>query len=295
MKGNRKVLVVASILFAGLLTASVFALNAVDRIRGQEATLEEIMYLPSGKMLKRFSLGYSSLLADIYWTRAVQYFGTKHIKHSMRYDLLYPLLDITTDLDPNLIVAYQSGSIFLAQQPPDGAGQPERAVSLLQKGIRQNPTHWRLYFTLGFVHYLDRHDYKAAQKAFATGADVPGALPWMRVMAARMAEDADNINTAMALWQAVYETSLDKTVRDTAQKHLASLRVDSDLMQLDELVKEYKMRTGAFPTSWAEMGRAGLLRGLPVDPTGLPYKLGTNGKVEVENPARFAYLGQGRP
>jgi len=30
----------------------------------------------------------------------------------MRYDLLYPLLDITTDLDPHLIVAYEFGSCF---------------------------------------------------------------------------------------------------------------------------------------------------------------------------------------
>lgn len=293
MTGNRKVLIVASLLLAGMFTASVFALNTVDRIRGKEATLEEVLYLPSGKVLKRASLGYSSLLADIYWTRAVQYFGNKHVHHSMRYDLLYPLLDITTDLDPHLIVAYQFGSIFLSQQPPEGAGQPDKAVALVEKGIRENPTYWRLYFTLGFIHYLDRHDYKAAEKAFSTGADIPGALPWMRVMAAKMAENADDISTAMTLWQGVYETTLDKTVRDTALKHIASLRVDSDLAQLEKLVQEFRQRTGAYPMSWAEIARAGMLRGIPADPTGRPYKLGPDGKVEVENPARFPYLGQG--
>ncbi len=292
MKGHRKVLIIASLLLAGMFTASVFALNSVDRIRGKEATLEDVLYLPSGKVLKRASLGYSSLLADIYWTRAVQYFGNKHVHHSMRYDLLYQLLDITTDLDPHLIVAYQFGSVFLSQQPPEGAGQPEKAVALVEKGIRENPSYWRLYFTLGFIHYLDRHDYKAAEKAFSTGADIPGALPWMRVMAAKMAENADDISTAMTLWQGVYETTLDKMVRETALKHIASLRVDSDLAQLEKLVQEYHQRTGSTPTTWIELGRAGMLRGVPLDPTGKPYKL-ANGKVEVENPARFPYLGEG--
>src|SRR6201989_3064970 len=88
-------------LLAALLAGSVLSLQQVQAARGQGATLEEVLYLPSGKILKRLSLGYSSLLADIYWTRAVQYFGSRHFNGARRYDLLAPLLDITTDLDPN--------------------------------------------------------------------------------------------------------------------------------------------------------------------------------------------------
>src|SRR5262245_13760588 len=209
MTANRKMvslLVLLSLLAAG----SVLARQRVDAARGKEATLEEILYIPSSKALKRMSLGYSGLLADIYWTRAVQYFGGKHEvdmfgdkaeQGSTRYDLLYPLLDITTDLDPNLIPAYQNGSIFLTLS---GARQPDKAVALLEKGIRANPEYWRLYFTLGFIHYQDRQDYKAAQEAFERGSEVPGALPWMKVMAARMAEHGRDINTAIELWKGVY-------------------------------------------------------------------------------------------
>ena len=118
-------------------------------------------------------------------------------RHSTHYDLLYPLLDITTDLDPKLVVAYEYGSVFLSQKPPDGAGQPDSAVALVEKGIRENPEYWRLYFNLGFIHYMDRHDPKAAQEAFLKGSEVPGALPWMKVMAARMAERSNDINTSI--------------------------------------------------------------------------------------------------
>src|SRR5437016_5458090 len=194
----------AALLLIAAFTGSIFALHQVDRVRGQQATLEEVLYIPSGKALKRLSLGYSGLLADIYWTRAVQYFGQKHHEEALRYDLLYPLLDITTALDPHLIVAYEFGSVFLSQKPPEGAGQPDKAVALVEKGIRVNPDYWRLYFTLGYIHYFDRKDYKAAAEAFDRGSKVPHAHPWLKVMAAQMAEHANDPATAIRLWQPLY-------------------------------------------------------------------------------------------
>src|SRR5204863_422459 len=106
----------------------------------------------SPKLLKRASLGYSGLLADIYWTRAVQYYGGKH-QQAMRYDLLWPLLNITTQLDPHLIPAYLFGGTFLSQKPPDGAGDAAKAIELVEFGIRNNPDDWHLYYDLGYIHY----------------------------------------------------------------------------------------------------------------------------------------------
>ena len=43
---------------------SVFLLRTIDRIRTR-ATLEETLYSPSPQLLKRLSLGYEGLLADV--------------------------------------------------------------------------------------------------------------------------------------------------------------------------------------------------------------------------------------
>lgn len=287
-------MLVASLLLAALFAGSVLALRKVDTVRGRDATLQEVLYMPSGKALKRMSLGYSSLLADVYWTRAVQYFGNKHLRHSTRYDLLAPLLEITTDLDPHLMVAYQSGAIFLSQQPPEGAGQPDKAVALLEKGLRENPTYWRLYFTLGFIHYLERHDLKAAQQAFEKGSEVPGALPWMKVMAARMAENSDDVHTALDLWKNIYDEDIDKTIRETAYKHIISLQVDGEIEDMERVVQLYRARTGRFPSHWLDLTNQGLLPGTPLDPLKEPLKLMPDGTVEVHDPSKFPFLGQGR-
>jgi tetratricopeptide (TPR) repeat protein len=296
MKKTPSISWLAALLAIFCLAGSVWSLREVDSIRGGQATLQEVLYLKSGKTVKRLSLGYSGLLADIYWTRAVQYFGARLVNRRVqtpRYDLLYPLLDITTDLDPHLLVAYQNGALFLSGQPPAGAGQPDKAVQLLEKGIQANPEYWRFYFTLGFVHYMDRKDYKAAQEAFEKGASVPGALPWMRVMAAIMAQHAGEASTAAALWTRLYDSTQDKDIRQNALQHLIALRVDQDVEELEHRIATFQEQSGRLPSSWGDLIRAGLLKGVPVDPNKAPYRLMPDGTVQVDNPDSLPFITKG--
>src|SRR4051812_22444257 len=183
MKASRQVTIVASMLLLASMAGVVLTLRRVDQNR-TSATLEEVLYISSPTALKRLSLGYDGLLADIYWTRAVQYFGGKHFTGAARYDLLAPLLDITTTLDPHLLVAYEFGSHFLAGKLPNGAGMPGKAAELEERGIRNNPNEWRLYYNLGFVYYMEMKDYAKAADAFARGSKVPNAHPFLKILAA---------------------------------------------------------------------------------------------------------------
>src|SRR5512147_2888440 len=105
MKGSWRISMVSGALLVASLTGATFTLKGLDRVQSG-ATLKDVLYISSPRALKRMSLGFDGLLADIYWTRAVQYFGGKHRQENAQYELLAPLLDITTTLDPHLIVAY---------------------------------------------------------------------------------------------------------------------------------------------------------------------------------------------
>ena len=98
------------------------------------------------------------------------------------YKLLGPLLEITTGLDPKLLVAYDYGSSFLAPKAPGGAGEPQRAIELVKYGIAQNPDQWKLYYELGFIYYMDLKDYAGAADAFTRGAELPNSHPFMKVL-----------------------------------------------------------------------------------------------------------------
>ncbi len=286
-------LVAAMVLAASLAGASL-TVRCLDHLRAG-ATAEEALYVPSPKILQRMSLGYNGLLADIYWTRAVQYFGVHHYVRSKQYKLLKPLLDIATTLDPHLVVAYEFGAVFLAQQPPEGAGDPEAAVRLVERGVRANPSAWRLYYNLGFIHYFERHDDTAAAAAFERGSRVPGALPWMKVMAAHMSQHAGDLQTARFLWSSLYETTENEEIRANAAKHLRALQVDEEVSLLEKLVTGFHQRTGRWPANWAEMVAAGYLRSVPHDPTRRPYRLTPGARVLVQVPEDLPFITQGLP
>jgi tetratricopeptide (TPR) repeat protein len=294
MSPSRRITITASALLVICLTASVLLLRQIDRER-TGTTLEEVLYISSPTLLKRMSLGYDGLLADIYWTRAVQYFGDKLTRGSEHFDLLAPLLEITTTLDPHLLVAYEYGANFLAPKIPAGAGQPLRAIKLAEFGIRNNPNQWHLYYDLGFIYYFDLEDYASAEKAFADGAKLPRTHQIMPIMAAKMAEHAGNIQTARLMWVTTLQTTLDPNVKANAVAHLNALQVDEDVATLERLVSHYREKTGHLPQSFADLEAANLLRGIPTDPLGHTYKLMPDGRVEVRVPDDLPFIEKGTP
>jgi len=294
MKARHHITIAASIGVLGCLIASMLVLRRVDQIRPQ-APLEEVLYISSPKFLKRASLGYEGLLADIYWTRAVQYFGSRHYNSATNYDLLAPLLEITTALDPHLVPAYHFGASFLAPAPPGGAGQPDRAIQLMQYGIQNNPNDWHLYYDLGFVYYMDLKNYAKASQAFDQGSQVPGSHPFLKILAAQMAAHAGEYETSRMLWTATYESTQDSLIRQNAIDHLRALKVDDDVTNLQAAVTRFGERTGRLPSSLLELLPAEGLRGVPVDPDGNPYRLTREGRILVEKPDDFSFITKGTP
>jgi hypothetical protein len=268
-----------------LLGASFLALvplqRGIDRELAAQGNIAEVLYVPSGRILQRLSLGHEGLLADIYWTRVVQYFGRKRLGHATRFELLGPLLRITTDLDPQLVIAYRFGAIFLAEKAPGGAGQPREALHLLRRGIVANPDYWRLWQDLGFIYYWDLKDYASAARAFQTGSERPGAAMWMKAMAATVAAAGGQIRTSRLLWSEIYRQAENDSIRRSAQEHLLALQAQEEMEQLNRLLGQYRGREGRQAQRLAELVAAGFLPGLPRDPSGAPYRVGSDGRAAL--------------
>ena len=254
-------------------------IDAQTRTAAQE---KEELVLSSPTAVRKLSLGYDSLLADIYWTRAVQYYGSRVGTPHATFDLLWPLLDITTTLDPKLIVAYRFGAIFLSEPGAVGAGRTDLAVELVKRGIAANPDEWRLDADLGFLYYFRMKDYPDAAAAYLEGSRNPKAPPWMRLMAARVAEKGGSFETSRMIWSEIFESTKDPRIRKRALEELQGLKAQEDEQHLDELAEAYQKRFGRYPASMNELRDAGFLPGIPVDPAGYPYVLGHDGKSHLD-------------
>jgi hypothetical protein len=264
-------------LLIGSLAASVILRPAIDAMHPQGPPGGEVLYFASGSLLKRLSLGYEGLLADIYWTRVVQYYGRKRIAGARTYELLGPLLRVCTELDPRLVAAYRFGAIFLAEKPPQGAGQPQAAIALLQRGIVANPGVWRLWQDLGFIYYWDLHDYASAARVFKAGSERPGAPLWMKSLAATVAAKGGDSTTSRVLWSEIYRHADNESIRRSAIEHLQAIKAEEDLKELNRLLTAYRLRTGQPARSWGDLVAAGLLRAQPIDPSGVPYGINAAG------------------
>ena len=140
MKRHPLAQTVGVIALAAALMAGAARLQALREERyPPPGAADASLYVTSGTTARRLTAGYNALAADLYWIRAIQYYGDAKLKLARTasapgggrpaaddgYPLLYPLLDLTTTLDPRFNIAYRFGAIFLAEPFPSGAGRPD--------------------------------------------------------------------------------------------------------------------------------------------------------------------------
>ncbi len=287
------------LLGAALLAGFVGVWKLQEKVDAERTALRleaDELTLRSPGVMKKLSLEYAPLMGAIYWTRAVQYYGQKHHLGDQNLELLWPLLDISSTLDPNLIVAYRFGATFLSDAPPRGAGEPEKAVELLERGIKANPEFWRFYQDLGDVYYFDEKNYLKASQAFEEGSRNPAALPWMKTMAAKIAAEGGSLETSYALWLDVYQTSTNKDMRKNAEDHLRLVQAEMDIREINRTADAYEKGTKRRATRISELVQAGLLPGQPRDPDGFAYVLNDHGAAELnpKSPLREEWLRENK-
>ena len=249
----------------------------VSRDRGWQAyePATPMMWLRAGPTVKRLSLGFDTLVADLYWIRAVVYFGRQRLSEDLdkNYDLLYPLLELVTTLDPRFTVAYRFGAIFLAEPPPDGPGRPDLAVKLLQRGVEASPERWEYLHAIGFVYYWSHRNYAEAATWIERASQIGGAPIWLKSTAALMRTEAGDRESARLLWRQLHDSADDQSLRNLAELRIAQFDAMDAIDALNEAVWRFEAQAGRPARTWEELMTAGVLRRVPTDPAGVPYVL----------------------
>jgi tetratricopeptide (TPR) repeat protein len=243
---------------------------------------EEVLYL-NPPMVKRVSLAFNGLAADVYWMRSLQYVGKKIIDlppdvavnslADLDLKLLAPLLETATTLDPQFMAPYQYAASVLPEI------DAQAAIHIINKGIAANPSEWRLYHHLGYIYWKQK-DFKAASETYGRGSQLPGAPAWMTAMKARTLTEGGSRDTAREIYVRMYEEATNKVVKEMALARLMELNSLDERDGLRRLLETYKTVNGRCPGSWQEVGmllrQTGLKKdssGAPLDPSDTPYVL----------------------
>ena len=273
-----------------LLLAAAASLQMVrERIVPEPPAELPTLWLHSPALLDRVALEFDAIAADAYWIRAVVYYGSvrRSDEPAKNYDLLYPLLDITTTLDPQFLLAYRMGAIFLSEGYPGGPGRPDLAIALLEKGLKQDPNRWQLMHDIGFVCFWTIRDYRRAASWLERASEVPGAPVWLKPVAAGMIARGGDRQTARLMWQELLKSDAD-FLADTARQRLAQLDALDQIDALHSLIARVTLATGRRPAAWSDLVAAGWLRGEPRDPAGFPYVMDpATARVTVSHESRL--------
>lgn len=263
----------------------------VVRDRGWEPHQPDnpLLWVQSGPLLQRLALSYDNLVSDIYWIRAVVYYGGKRRAEGTQrnYDALYPLLDLVTTLDPHFRIAYRFGSIFLTEAYPSGPGRPDLAVKLLERGIERDFGRWEYYHDIGFVYYWWLRDYPKAAEWFLKGAERPKAAEWLKPLAATTLATGGQRETSRQLWTQLLNSDM-TFIKAQAELRLMQLDAMDAIATLTPILERFIAREHRTPRSWQELAVAENLRGVPVDPTGVPFVFDPKvGHIEISRKSKL--------
>ena len=236
---------------------------------------KELLYLPNGKYLKVASLGQASVVADVVYLWAIQYYS--NYDRADRYTYVEHVFGkVIPELDPHFIDPYWLGALILTTEAQD----LEAGLRILELGFEKNPREWIFLFLAGWE--CDHvKDYDRAATYFDRASRVPGApAPLVRLVAG-MRTRGGNLREAIAKWEEVLaDPRGDEASQAIARRQLRTLRVRADVQDLEGAIAAYRERSGEPPRRLEDLVRAGLLKSLPLDPDGKPYRYdATSGAV----------------
>jgi tetratricopeptide (TPR) repeat protein len=268
---------------AALMAVSVAVQIVRDRGWEPYQPPSGVMWIRSGPLAQRLALGFDNLVADVYWIRAVIYFGgQRRATGAMNFDQLFPLLELVTSLDPHFRMAYRFGAVFLAEEYPGGAGRPDQAVQLLQKGFNRAPERWEYLQDIGFVYYWWVRDYERAAEWFKKAGEIPGSATWLGALAATTLAEGGNRQSSRQLWTQLRDATDVDWLKRNAEHRLQQLDAMDSIDALNRVTEDFAKRRGRPPASWQELATDKQWRGIPADSTGMPFALDpTTGRVSL--------------
>lgn len=237
----------------------------VDTISRTKIPGSSIIYLPSGKYLKYATFGYSSLLADLIYLWAIQYYSNYSIKDRFQY--LDHIFSVIAELDPRYLDPYEIGAMIAVYEARD----LNLAFKILDRGLQKNPEQWIFPFEAGHYAQMTIKDYHLARKYYKKAMEIPGAPPITKRLYANAAFNLGDYQTAWNSWKEVYESSQDERIKKIANAHLYRVKSALDIKNIKEAIAKYKLRFGHRPQALSQLVRAGFLVSLPRDLDGKKY------------------------
>jgi len=248
----------ALILVISLMLITILKIK-IDGISRFKVPGSSLIYIPSGQYLKRVTFGYDSLMADLIYLWAIQYFSNQAVWD--RFENLEHVFSIIAELDPHYLDPYETGSLIAVHEARD----LDLAFTILDLGLEKNPEQWIFPIQAGHFAQMYGKDFESARKYYKKALDIKGSPPIARRLYAHASFKQADYASAWNNWLEVYETAADERIKKIAGTHLYQTKAAMDILTLRQVISEFKVKHGRLPGALGELVTAGLLPTVPRD------------------------------
>ncbi|MGC8737850.1 MAG: hypothetical protein ACP5UA_04285 [Candidatus Hydrogenedens sp.] len=262
-----------SILIIILLSSIIciqFQITSFSKVKSKE-----LLYLPNEKLLRYFTAGLDTIIADFLWIHCLLYVGAE-IHGDFSFEWLEKMLNAVVQLDPYFREVYRFGSVFLSSLRADS----DSALKLLHRGIYYRPETWDLPYEAGMIYLLNRTNEPGSRKLagmYLAMSSATGKTPQFIIdLAEKLNYEHDLIEIERDMWSNLLKSG-DKLLRDLAERKLLMVEIKQICRELTARVEKYKQANNKLPEKLEEIG---LSSDSIRDPLGGRFFISQSGKVE---------------
>ncbi len=244
-----------------ILSCTVFmALKLkIDGIPRTKVPGSSIIYVPSGKHLKFASFGNSTMMADLIYIWAIQYYSSYNIPN--RFDYLEHIFSIISELDPKYLDPYEVGALIAFFEAKD----VELAFKILDLGLKNNPDQWIFPFQAGHYAQMYLKDFSIARDYYEKTMKIEGAPSQTERLAANATFKMMDFETAWQSWREIYQTATDERIKKIAANHLYNVKASRDIELIKKNLDLYSEKFDRLPLNLEQLVREGFLSRVPKD------------------------------
>lgn len=236
-----------------------------DNISRKKIPGSSIIYVPSGQYLKFATFGNSSLLADLIFVWAIQYYSDYTIPDM--YEYLDHIFSIINELDPSYLDPYDIGAVIAAYEAQD----LDLALKILDRGLEKNPEQWLFPYMAAHYAQMIKKDHKLAQEYYKKAMNIEEVPPIVERLYANAIFKSMDYKRALQTWLEIYKTAKDERTKKIASNHIYNITATIDIQKINEAIEKFKESYGRNPMELSQLVRAGFLDSLPKDLDGKEY------------------------
>ncbi len=241
----------------------------------QKVQSKDLLYLPNEKMMRYFTAGLDTVIADLLWINCLLYVGAE-LHGDFSFEWLEKMLNAVVQLDPYFREAYRFGSIFLSSLRADS----DSALRLLHRGMYYRPETWDLPYEAGMIYLLNRPNEPNSKKLagfYLAMSSATGRAPQFIInLAEKLSGEHDLLEIERDMWANLLKSE-DKLLRDLAERKMIMVEIKQICKELTRRLEEYKQTHNKLPEKLEEIG---LAPDSIKDPLGGKFFITKSGKVQ---------------